>query len=189
MLNLDFTKIPQNGVMILIDRPKLETSRLFLIPLDYDQLSIYTQLDGSLEFSFGLKSGSRSIDQELEVTIQKFIIPYILQFPEHILYATLWILILKREQVIIGDIGFKGAPSSKGLLEIGYATYPEFRNLGFMTEALGAMSNWAFAQENVEIILAETDKDNLASQLTLKKNKFELFAETDCMYWWRLDKA
>lgn len=174
--------------MTLIARQMLETSRLYLLPLDYDQLHMYLDNDGQLESFLGLTNRDRILDIELVDTVQKFIVPYIFQYPAQILYATLWILILKRESLIVGDISFKGAPSEKGLLEVGYTTDPSFRNMGLMSEALKIFSDWAFSNSDVELILAETAKENWPSQRILKKNRFELFAETDCMFWWRLDR-
>lgn len=170
------------------DNIRLETSRLYLIPLNYNQLLMYAKSDDSLEFELGISSFKKEFTEELKTTIERFMIPYIIQHPEHILYATIWVIILKAKNMIIGDIGFKGAPSDKGLIEIGYGTYPDFFNQGFMSEALSALTQWAFCQPDVSIILAETDKSNISSQRVLNKNNFLPFAETENMYWWRLDK-
>lgn len=174
--------------MTQLNTIRLETSRLYLIPLNYSQLLLYAQFDGSLETAIGMIPVKREVTEDLKITLEKFMIPYVIKNPELILYATIWVLILKDQNIIVGDIGFKGAPSDKGLVEIGYGTYPDFFNKGLMTEAVGGMTNWAFEQPEVKIILAETDKSNLASQHVLNKNGFEPFAETDTIYWWRLDK-
>ncbi len=167
---------------------KLETKRLFLIPLNYGQLLMYSKSDGSLESGLQVSPSKRGFTEELKITIEKFMIPYIIEHPEHVLYATIWVIVLKNQNVIVGDIGFKGAPSDKGLIEIGYGTYPGLFNQGIMSEAVAAISEWAFNQPEVAIILAETDKTNLSSQKVLSKNHFLPFAETEYMYWWRLDK-
>lgn len=174
--------------MAELNNNRLETSRLYLIPLDYDQLLKYRLPDGSLESELGLMPRKREVSEELLMVLDRSIIPFINLYPANILYGTLWIIVHKTQNLIVGDIGFKGAPTDKGLLEIGYATYPEFFNNGFMTEALCSITNWAFSRPEVQIILAETDKGNLASQKILNKNKFIPFAETAEMYWWRLDR-
>ena len=121
-------------------------------------------------------------------TIRNSVIPYIKQNPNDILFGTLWVIINKIQNIIVGDIGFKGKPSDKGLIEIGYGLYPEFFNNGYMTEAVKIMTTWAFEQPQVKIIIAETNKDNISSHKVLKKNNFSIFAETEFNYWWRLDK-
>lgn len=189
MLILDMTNnVIENMIRTQLTNIKLETSRLFIIPLNYDQLLRYSKFDGSLEKELGVLPSKIEFTEELKMTLEKFMIPYIIQYPDHILYATIWAIILKSENVMVGDIGFKGAPSDKGLVEIGYGTYPDFFNKGIMTEALSSITQWAFSQDGIDIILAETDKSNISSQRVLKKNNFLPFAETELMYWWRLDK-
>lgn len=174
--------------MMKLSEYKLETPRLFLIPLDYGELLKYWKSDGSLELNAGLTPGHSGLSEEMLIVIERSIIPFLCLFPKLVLFGTLWIMVHKTRNVIVGDIGFKGGPTDKGLIEVGYATYPDFYNQGFMTEALGSISNWAFNQPDVKIILAETDKTNLASQRILHKNRFLLFAETADEYWWRLDR-
>ena len=167
---------------------KLESSRLFIKPLDYEHLLIYRELDLPFEFDYGKMSIKRRLSTDLLLTIENSVLPYIKKNPSDILYGTLWIIISKMANVIIGDIGFKGRPSDNGLIEIGYGIYPEFFNNGYMTEAVEIMVTWAFDQPEVRIILAETSKENIPSQKVLNKNRFKIFAETEFNYWWRLDK-
>ena len=167
---------------------KLESSRLYLQPLTFNQLVWYKDLDVSLEKELGLLIGSRGLTEEFIIVIETSNIPYVNYNPEKILYGTIWVIVHKGQKVIMGDIGFKGAPTEHGLIEVGYGIYPEYRNKGYMTEALNSLTNWAFQQPDVKIILAETDKINLASQKTLLKSNFAPFAETESDYWWRLDK-
>lgn len=167
---------------------EVETERLYLIPLSHDQLLMYANLDDTLEKSFGLQPASRSISGEFKSTIHNYLVPYLNANPSHLLFATIWIVILKAGNVIVGDIGFNAAPSEKGVVEVGYSTYPDHMNKGYMSEALRSLSRWAFNQPNVSIIIAQTDKDNFASHKVLSKNNFWPFAEADSYYWWRLDK-
>jgi len=167
---------------------KLETQRLQIIPLAYDQLLEYRKFEDPPELQLGLTPFKKALPVEPVQALETFIIPYVSLHPEHILYATLWIIIHKEKNVIVGDIGFKGAPTEGGVIEVSYSLYPEFGKNGFMTEALKSITEWAFEQPEVQIILAETDKKNLPSQRILDKNHFIPFAETDLMYWWRLDR-
>jgi ribosomal-protein-alanine N-acetyltransferase len=174
--------------MVYTADSRLETDRLLLQALTYAQLLMYPRNDGMLEAQLGVSPHYRELDKDLVYSLDVFLIPYLIENPHHYLFATLWVLVHKSQKVIIGDISFKGAPSDKGLVEIGYGTFPEFRGNGFMTEAVGKMTYWAFSHQEVNIILAETDKENIASQKILNKNKFVPFAEAGSSYWWRLDK-
>lgn len=174
--------------MTQVNSIKLESSRLYLTPLTYDQMVWYKDFDRSLEKELGVLPGPRTLTDEFIVVVETSNLPYVKFNPEKILFGTIWVIVHKEENIIIGDIGFKGAPSEKGLIEVGYSIYIEYRNKGFMTEALNSLTHWAFQQPLVKIILAETDKSNLASQRTLTKSNFSPFAETDQNYWWRLDK-
>lgn len=74
--------------------------------------------------------------------------------------------------IMIGDICFKGLQAD-GSVEIGYGIHPEYEGKGYTTEAVKAMIQWAFKNENVMRIEAETVADNIASQRILEKNGFK----------------
>ena len=167
----------------------LESPRLYLVPLSYNQLLMYTKLDYSLELELGIFPRRRELLPEFKTTLETYLIPYIKDYPDKILYATIWAIVHKTDNIIIGDIGFNGAPTDKGVIEVGYSTFPDFMNQGYMTEALNSLASWAFCQSEVNIIIAQTDKSNIATHRVLTKNTFEPFAEADNFYWWRLDKV
>jgi ribosomal-protein-alanine N-acetyltransferase len=167
---------------------QLETSRLYLKPLTFDQLILYKDHDLSLATELDLVPEYDEVVKEFVVIIESCNIPYVQFNADKILFGTLWVLIHKADKAIIGDISFKGAPSDQGLVEVGYGVAAKYRNKGYMSEALHAFTIWAFEQPQVKIIVAETDKTNVASQKTLSKLNFQPFAETDSNYWWRLDK-
>lgn len=166
----------------------IETKRLLLIPLTYGQLLNYLKADGSLEKELGLQARPREISQELMEAFQFAILPAVAIGAEQSFYYTLWTIIWKEEKAMVGDCCFKGPPNESGEIEIGYGTHPAFQKQGFMTEAIGAFARWAWAQPDVKAIIAETDKDNFASQKILEKNRFSSYRVQDEMVWWRLHK-
>lgn len=103
------------------------------------------------------------------------------------LYGTLWTLLLKIENRMVGDLCFMGEPNPKGEIEIGYGTYAAFQGKGFMTEAVGGMIQWAKTQSGVKGMIASTDKNNVASWAVLEKNGFVKCGETETLFNWRLD--
>lgn len=66
---------------------------------------------------------------------------------------------------------FKG-PVKNHAVEIGYGIQPEQEGHGYTTEALQAMTQWAFSQKDVVFVEAETAPDNKASQRVLEKCGF-----------------
>ena len=82
-----------------------------------------------------------------------------------------WSMVLKDAQEYVGDLGFKG-PVKKHAVEIGYGVLPEYEGLGYTTEAVQAMTQWAFQQKDVVFVEAETDPENKASQRVLEKCGF-----------------
>lgn len=76
----------------------------------------------------------------------------------------------------IGGIGFKGQPAD-GCVEVGYGLAPSARGHGYAAEALVALLGLA-AEQGLSRVVADTDKDNLASQRTLEHAGFRR-AETN----------
>ncbi|MBW4573258.1 MAG: GNAT family N-acetyltransferase [Tolypothrix carrinoi HA7290-LM1] len=86
-----------------------------------------------------------------------------------------WYFLLKdvvTASILIGNGGFKGKPTSDGIVEIGYSILPEFQNLGYATEAIQALVSWAFAHPEVQQVIAETLPELKASQRVLEKSHF-----------------
>ena len=71
----------------------------------------------------------------------------------------------------IGELCFKGLEAD-GRVEIGYGILPKHQGMGYATEAVAAVTDWALAQEGVKYILAETEAGNAASQRVLQKSGF-----------------
>lgn len=93
------------------------------------------------------------------------------QDPENRIWYAPWKMVLTDSQEFVGDLCFKG-PSKKHSVEIGYGVQPEYEGYGYTTEALQAMTQWAFEQKDVVFIEAETAPDNRASQRVLEKCGF-----------------
>lgn len=70
----------------------------------------------------------------------------------------------------IGGIGFKGQPDD-GCVEVGYGLSPSARGHGYAAEALVALLEVA-ADHGLSRVVADTAKDNVASQRTLERAGF-----------------
>lgn len=164
----------------------IESKRLILQPLTHDQLVKYIKNDDSLEAELKLNPTHKVISPELKEALEETILPNVADIGKNHLFSTLWTLILKAENRMIGDICFVGEPDENGEIEIGYGTYDEFRGKGYMTEAVACIIEWAKKQENVKSIFAQTAKDNPASFGILERNHFEKVGEVENVFNWRL---
>jgi ribosomal-protein-alanine N-acetyltransferase len=164
----------------------IETERLIIQPLTYEQLLKYTKCDNSLEKEMNLNETSRTISPELKEAFEQTILPNVADKTKNYLYSTLWTAISKTEHKMVGDLCIIGEPNSAGEIEIGYGTYEEFRNKGFMTEIVKGIIEWAKSQPRVKSIIASTDKTNIASFKVLEKNRFVKNGETEMLINWKL---
>ena len=91
--------------------------------------------------------------------------------PANRIWYAPWRMALKGGPDCIGDLDFKG-PAKAHAVEIGYGILPEYEGNGYTTEAVQAMTQWAFGQKDVVFVEAETAPDNKASQRVLEKCGF-----------------
>lgn len=166
-----------------------ETERLIIKPLTYEQLAKYIKNDNSLEVELALNPTSRVISEELKEALEQTILPNVADTSKNYLFSTLWTIILKSDNKIVGDLCFIGEPNADGEIEIGYGIYDEFRNKGYMAEAVSGIMQWAMQQKNVKAVIASTEKTNIASFAVLKKNNFIKTGETDDLFKWKKQLA
>ncbi|NJO69291.1 MAG: GNAT family N-acetyltransferase [Bacteroidetes bacterium] len=164
----------------------ITTQRLILKPLTYSQLLKYLKADHSLEEELNINKTSRTISPELREAMEETILPNVKDTTKNYLFSTLWTIISKAENKMVGDICIVGEPDAAGEIEIGYGTYEEFQGKGYMTEAVGGIIGWAESMPTVKSVFAGTEKSNIASYRILLKNNFTKVGETDTLFHWRL---
>lgn len=76
-------------------------------------------------------------------------------------------VVLKDEDIVIGDVGFHAPPDELGEVSVGFGIVPAARRRGYAVEALRAVLEWALQQPEVRCVHADTDLVNLASQRVL----------------------
>ncbi len=91
--------------------------------------------------------------------------------PENRVWYAPWKMTLKDSQKSVGDLCFKG-PAKNHAVEIGYRVLSEHESKGYASEALQAVTKWAFAQKDVIFVEAETAQDDMASRHVLEKCGF-----------------
>jgi RimJ/RimL family protein N-acetyltransferase len=139
-----------------------------------------------LERELYLTESSRKISADLKEAFEQTILPNVADKSKNYLFSTLWTAISKKENKMVGDLCIYGEPTKDGEIEIGYGTYNEFQNNGYMTEIVEGIIGWIKTQPNVNSIVASTDKTNIASYKVLQKNNFVKIDETEMLFKWKL---
>ncbi|MEO7046721.1 MAG: hypothetical protein ABI091_15555, partial [Ferruginibacter sp.] len=82
----------------------IETERIILKPLRYSQLLKYIKDDNSLEEELNLSGTSRKISSELKEALEQTILPNVADTTKDYLFHTLWTIISKDANKMVGDI-------------------------------------------------------------------------------------
>jgi RimJ/RimL family protein N-acetyltransferase len=103
-----------------------------------------------------------------------------------------WLPILKDENKLIGNCGYKGPPQN-GSVEIGYEVIQAYRGIGLATEIAACLVDHAFNFPEVKQVIAHTLPAENASCKVLKKCGFlynkEIIDPEDGLVWqWTLLK-
>jgi len=78
-------------------------------------------------------------------------------------------IVVTKEGLVVGDIGFHGPPDSLRSVTVGYGLAPSARGHGYATEALRALITWAMTQPEVRRVEADAVHANLASQRVMER--------------------
>ena len=89
-----------------------------------------------------------------------------------------WLPVLKDENLLIGNCGYKGSPKD-GTVEIGYEVIPSYRGIGLATEIAALLVDNAFNSPDVERVIAHSLPEENASCKVLRKCGFEFVEEVE----------
>lgn len=164
---------------------ELKTKRLRIIPLTPSHFAMLLEAPAKMESALNLNTSGKILEGH-ELEAMNWLYSMALSYPEQHLWFTNWQIVLDSENLSIGSSCFKGGPNDNGEIELGYGINDNFRNQGFMTEAAEALCQWALKQQGVNAVIAETDKDNPASQCVCMKTGMIKSGETATTILWRL---
>jgi RimJ/RimL family protein N-acetyltransferase len=150
----------------------IETERLRIRPLNYNELEKLAEFPDELAEDLGLIPSDSLSDHETRDAILNTLLPNLADPKKNPYFWTMWIIIDKTSGAIAGGICFHGEPDETGEVEIGYGTDLHHRNTGIMTETLAGFIGWIRKQGNVNSVRAETDAGNQASIRVLEKSGF-----------------
>jgi [ribosomal protein S5]-alanine N-acetyltransferase len=164
----------------------LETTRLKLVPLTHEQLLLYKndpeQLAVVLNTNYHQRVDDPAVKTDIEEAIE-FWIKNTALHRDHFQWFTNWEIILKKENIGIGGIGFAGLPDSNGRSMVGYGLDIGFHGKGYASEALEAILKWAYGSGLQEAI-ADTPINNIASHKVLIKNNFyQVSHDAELIHW------
>jgi ribosomal-protein-alanine N-acetyltransferase len=80
-----------------------------------------------------------------------------------------WIVVVRAERTVVGSAGFQGVSRKDGSVELGFGVHPQYRDLGYATEAGLALLAWAWEQPSVQRVVAHCEPTNRASIRVLEK--------------------
>jgi [ribosomal protein S5]-alanine N-acetyltransferase len=165
----------------------LETTRLKLVPLTHEQLLLYKNNPKALAENLNTRYVERQHDPLVMADVEEAIEFWIKNTWEHkdaFEWFTNWEIILKAENVGVGGIGFSGMPDGEGKTMVGYGLDVRYHGRGIAAEALTVITQWAFLDERLKTIVADTPMHNVPSQRVLQKNGFhETFRNEKVIHW------
>ena len=153
-----------------------------MIPLNHQQLQVWQKsgrkdLEKILDLQHNPWELELFYEQETSTALREYWIPQTAKFPLDYYWYTNWEIILNSSSCSVGGLGLAGLPDNEGTTEIGYALDQKYRGLGIATEAVQALSDWAFQDQGLKLLRAETPVDNAGSQRVLIKNEFKKTGE------------
>ena len=160
----------------------LETERLVLFPYTRDNLALFNSDLPGFEKEFGVVYRGEELDYLLSGFLKK-LEREIADDPEHYLFFTEFLIVLKAGSHIIGSIDYKYVPRD-GITEVGYGLNPAYEGHGYMTEALTAFLEFG-RKAGIRVVRADTRKDNVRSQNVLKRCGFRFLREDGNLWWER----
>jgi [ribosomal protein S5]-alanine N-acetyltransferase len=156
----------------------LETERLQLIPLTHDVLKLYHADRAAMERHLGLQPSQMDVDPEyahgVQDALENFWLPKTATHADRYRWYTNWEIVIKEARLSIGGIGFAGYPDETRHAEVGFMLDRQFHGQGYAREALEAMVRWAFADDFVLAVVAQTHLKNTASRKLLAAAEFIL---------------
>ena len=164
-------------------RDSLETERLVLFPYTMENLALFNSDLEAFEREFGVSYRGEELDHLLTGFLKK-LEREIAEDEENYLFFTEFLIVLRDSDRIIGSIDYKYVPRD-GVTEVGYGLNPAYSGHGYMTEAFNAFLGFG-KRLGIRKVLADTLKDNIASQRVLQKCGFR-FLKEDKNLWWEKD--
>ena len=159
--------------------PILNSNRIKLSAMHSEDAKELYEIRANKEFSQYLSSEPYRTIKEAEDLIAKNTTAFANK------EAISWKVSLNDSDKLIGYIGFWRMDKANFRAEVGFGIDNNFRNKGFITEALDLILDFGFNQMNFHSIMADTDPLNKASIKVLEKIGFKKEAHIRENYYFR----
>lgn len=154
---------------------EIGTERLRLIPLEYDHLEMLKESRADMEDALGLERSGLKFSGEYR-DLRKEAFEFWLENGRNAdvdyRWHTNWEVVLKDENKSIGGASFFGPANRAGEVVFGYIIDHKYRNQGYMTEAVNALTDWALQHDEVWRVISFIEKESEAIDKLLKKCGF-----------------
>lgn len=151
--------------MFRFERTMIETQRLKLVACAEEYLEAFLRDENEMASLLGVRlaDGWLQFPEAIAYTLN-----FLRDNPENANWG-MYFFILKDENLLVGNGGYKGVPDEKGMVEIGYAIAASHQNRGLATEAALGMIDAAFSFPDVKMVDAHTLAEENASTKVLQK--------------------
>lgn len=139
--------------------------------IETERLRIYPATKGQMEALIASET-----DEGLKAAYREML-EGCMSHPDRWEWYAVWMIELLPDGTHVGDLCFKGVDGN-GVTEIGYGILEEYQGKGYATEAVGAVTAWAFRHPGIKAVEAEAAPENRASQRVLQKCGFVPTGET-----------
>jgi [ribosomal protein S5]-alanine N-acetyltransferase len=173
--------------IIIIMSSELSATRLYLVALTFDQLRLCLPDLKKLEAEMGFPISRDIIDSNVVRAINMKLEKMARIDKKYHDWFTCWLIVIRAKPAGAGFIGFKGLPDENGKAEIGYGIDAGYHNQGYMTEALKALTEWAFRHPQARALTA-TAVSNPASERVLQKSGWQKMRQGDQSSDWEISK-
>jgi len=149
----------------------IKTKRLEIYALTLEALLLFITKPQVFAVMYGYKGDFRFDNNEVEV-IKKDLLPSLKLAQGYWYYYTMWLMVDRQNQTIVGSFCFYGKPDIHKAIEIGYGVSSNQQNKGYMNEALMGVIDWCTKNILINMLKARCDISNEASNRLLKKSGF-----------------
>ncbi len=161
---------------------KLSSKRVDITPLNLEEMKIFIKSRGEYERHANLKVTGVEVDElyceEIKELMEREPGAWTSKNKEYI-FHTLWLVIDKTIQTIIGQFYINGRPDENGDVEIFFSIETPFRQKGYATEVMLEILKWGYKTKLFRKVLIEADEHNKAAMASLNKLGFKKIPEDE----------
>ncbi|PKP38242.1 MAG: hypothetical protein CVT98_05265, partial [Bacteroidetes bacterium HGW-Bacteroidetes-15] len=123
---------------------KLKSSRIDILPLNLEELEVFVKSRDDFEKKKGLtisgKILSEAYCEEITEMVTRIPLNWSTKNNDYLFY-TLWVMVERSLQRIIGLFTFNGKPNSNGEVEVFFSIEESYRRHGYATEVMVEILN------------------------------------------------